>query len=70
MKSRVLFVDNLKMDKQNKKGRPSKKQEAIIAVRNKEIVEMYRKNFPLDYMVAYFNLSKSTIVNIYKKVNK
>lgn len=53
--------------KRNGKGRPTKKEQAAIAVRDKEIVEMYDKNYPLDYLSTYFGLSKARIVNIYKK---
>jgi len=52
------------MNKLNKSGRPSKKQQIAIEKRDKEIVKMYEDNYPLDYIAGYFNISKGRIVQI------
>ena len=48
-------------------ARPTKTEAIAIKKRDEEMLEMDRKNYPLDYISAYFSLSKGRIVQIIKK---
>ena len=49
----------------NKGGRPNKERKVSIAMRDKKLVEMYDKKYPLEYLATYFNLTKGRIIQIY-----
>ena len=49
----------------NKAGRPTNIQRLAKEKRDKKLVEMYEKNYPLDYLAGYFNLTKGRIIQIY-----
>jgi len=48
-------------------ARPTKEQQTAIALRNKDIYEMSKK-YPLEYLCTHFNLDKSVISRILKKM--
>jgi len=48
-------------------ARPNKKEARIILKRNKIILMMNKKGYPLDYISIFHNLSKGRIVQILKK---
>lgn len=48
-------------------ARPNKTKAIAIKKRNKEIVAMDEKGYPLDYLASYSNLTKGRVVQILKK---
>lgn len=59
------------MNKLNKAGRPTKKDQIHIEKRNQDIVDMYiNKRFPLEYVAGYFNITKARVVQIVKKTEE
>ena len=64
MSSRNLLISVMK-DFKSKGGRPTKKDLIAVARRDKEIVEMHEKGYPLDYIAAFFNISKQRVFQIY-----
>ena len=48
-------------------GRPTKKDQVLKDERNKKIVSMRKSGYPLIYIAATFNVSKSRISRILKK---
>lgn len=47
-------------------ARPTKAQQAANTIRDKDILDMHQKNYPLEYIAAYYNLSKTRVVRIIK----
>jgi len=51
-------------------ARPTKEQAVVIEKRNREIMEMVEKGYPMDYIYNYFNLSKGRLSQIIRKIKK
>lgn len=47
--------------------RPDKKTQAIIAIRNKNIIADYNKGYPRDYICEYYKISESVLSRIIQK---
>ena len=56
------------MENVNKAGRPTKKQGLFKEKRDKELLEMWEKNYPLDYIAGYFNITKARVIQIKNKL--
>jgi DNA-binding MarR family transcriptional regulator len=48
-------------------ARPTKARAVSIAQRNKKIIQMAKRGYPLVYIADYFNVTKGTISKIVKK---
>ena len=53
-----------------KSGRPTQSEAIAIQKRNEEILAMDQKGYPLDYIAAYYSLSKGRVVNILNKMKR
>ena len=51
-------------------GRPNKNEAIAIKDRNRDIIAMDNKGYPLDYISSYHNLTKGRVVQIIKKEAK
>jgi len=51
------------------KGRPEKSEAIAIAKRNREIIKM-SKRYPIDYIAAYYGLTKGRVSQIIKQAKK
>ena len=51
-------------------GRPTKKEAIIIQQRDKELLAFFDKGYPVDYICAYFNLTKGRVSQIINKRKK
>ena len=58
------------INKLNKSGRPSKKQQIAIEKRDKELIKMSQDGYPLDYIASYFSISKGRVVQIISKISQ
>jgi len=47
-------------------ARPTKKEGLIFKIRDRKIIKMIDKNYPLPYVSTFFNLSTGRLVQIYK----
>lgn len=45
----------------------SKEQQVTQVMRNKEIMRLYKKGFPRDYILEYFGLTKGALSKIINK---
>lgn len=51
-------------------ARPSKEEAIVIQKRNKELLTMVDKGYPIDYICSYFGLTKGRVSQIIKKSKK
>ena len=51
-------------------ARPNKKEAAQIIIRNKEILKMAKRGYPLGYISAFFNLSNGRTSKIINQIEK
>ena len=51
-------------------ARPTKKEAVVKQLRDREIVLMVGKGYPLDYICHYFGLTKGRVSQITKKADK